>query len=264
MVSRVPLIYVILSCMKIDVNGIETYYEEYGPAVAPAVLVLPGWMAKASLYRIAADAISEKYRVILIDMPGFTGDTPEPPEVWELDGFVNYTIAFIKALGIDTLSLMGHSFGGRIIIKMMNKTDLPFTVERIVLIDAAGIRHELSNKAKRKQKLFKFAKHFMSEKQIEHYKETHGSADYRAASPLMRDCMVKAINEDLTPLLPGVIPETLLIWGTADTATPISDGELMERTMPDAGLARIEGAGHFSFADAPVVFSNILRSYFKI
>ncbi|MBQ9360038.1 MAG: alpha/beta hydrolase [Lachnospiraceae bacterium] len=250
--------------MKIDVNGIPTYYEEYGPGDAPAVLVLPGWMAKASLYRMIPDTISEKYHVILIDMPGFTGDTPEPPEAWDLDGFVDFTIAFIKAMGLDSLILMGHSFGGRIIIKLMNKTDFPFSVDKIVLIDAAGIRHELSDKAKRKQKMFKLAKHFMSDKQIEHYKETHGSADYRAASPLMRECMVKAINEDLTPLLSGVTPETLLIWGTADTATPIEDGELMEKTMPDAGLAKIEGAGHFSFADAPIIFKNILKSYFSV
>ncbi len=249
--------------MKTDVNGISTYFEEYGPKDAPTVLVLPGWMAKASLYRIVSDTLSDKYHVILLDMPGFTGDTPEPPEAWDLDGFVDFTISFIKTLEIQSLTLIGHSFGGRIIIKMMNRPDLPFITERIVLIDAAGIRHELSGKAKRRQQMFKLAKHFMSEKQVEHYKETHGSADYRAASPLMRECMVKAINEDLTELLPGVKQETLLIWGTADTATPISDGEMMEQKMPDAGLARIEGAGHFSFADEPVIFGNILLSYFK-
>ena len=249
---------------KIDVQGISTYYEDYGEPNAPAVLVLPGWMAKASLYRGIADTLSGGYRVILPDMPGFTGDTPEPPCAWDLDGFVSFTIDFVKALGLSSLTLMGHSFGGRIIIKMMSKEALPFEVKRIVLIDAAGIRHELSHKAKRKQKLFKLAKHFMTDAQVERYKETHGSADYRAASPLMRECMVKAINEDLTPLLPCVTPETLLIWGTADTATPLSDGELMEKKMPDAGLARIEGAGHFSFADEPVIFSNILRSYFKV
>lgn len=249
--------------MKTDVNGISTYYEEYGPKDAPTVLVLPGWMAKASLYRIISDTLSDRYHVILLDLPGFTGDTPEPPEAWALDGYVDFTCAFIETIGVRSLTLMGHSFGGRIIIKMMSRSGLPFVTERIVLIDAAGIRHELSDRAKRKQKMFKLAKHFMSEKQIEHYKETHGSADYRAATPLMRECMVKAINEDLTDLLPEVKPETLLIWGTADTATPISDGELMERKMPDAGLARIEGAGHFSFADEPVIFKNILLSYFK-
>ena len=250
--------------MKTEVGGISVYYEDYGSKDAPAVLVLPGWMAKASLYRVIADALSEKYRVILPDMPGFSGDTPEPPEAWDLDGFVDFTIKFIESMGLHSLTLMGHSFGGRIIIKMMGRADLPFKTERIVLIDAAGIRHELSDKAKRKQKLFKLAKRFMTEKQVERYKETHGSADYRAASPLMRECMVKTINEDLTPCLEAVEPEVLLIWGTADTATPIEDAVLMEKKMPDAGLARIEGAGHFPFVEEPVIFTSILRSYFRV
>ena len=250
--------------MKTDVNGMSVYYEEYGSADDPTVLVLPGWMARASLYRIIADTLSGNYHVILLDMPGFGGDTPEPSQSWDLTGFVEFVVSFISDMGFRSLTLMGHSFGGRIIIKMMSQSGLPFVTERIVLIDPAGIKHELSGKAKRKQSFYKFVRRFMTKSQIERYKETHGSADYRAASPVMRDCMVKAINEDLTSLLPNVNCEVLLIWGTADTATPIEDGELMERMMPNAGLARIEGAGHFSFADAPMIFANILRSYFNI
>ena len=250
--------------MKTEVNGLSVYYEEYGPQDAPAVLVLPGWMAKASLYRIIPDTISSSYRVILLDLPGFKGDTPEPPAAWDLDGFIDFTIAFIQSMGLTSLTLVGHSFGGRIIIKMMNRPALPFDTERIVLIDSAGIRHELSAGARRRQRFFKIARRFMSKEMVERYKEKHGSADYRAASPLMRDCMVKAINEDLSGLLSGIRPEVLLIWGTADTATPISDGEQMERTIPNAGLARIAGAGHFPFSDEPAIFRNILISYFNI
>ncbi|MBQ9443987.1 MAG: alpha/beta hydrolase [Lachnospiraceae bacterium] len=247
--------------MTIQVNDIPTFYDEYGSLDSPAVLVLAGWMAKASLYRIIGDTLAPKYRVIIPDMPGFGGDTPEPDKPWDLNDFVDYTVSLIKALDIRSLVLIGHSFGGRIIIKMMNKDSLPFDTKRIILIDAAGIRHPLSPKDLRRQKMFKLAKHFMSEKMVEHYKETHGSADYRAASPVMRECMVRAINEDLTPVLSGVTPETLLIWGTEDTATPLSDGEKMEQSMPDAGLAKIPGAGHFCFADEPAIFRNILTSY---
>lgn len=37
----------------------------------------------------------------------------------------------------------------------------------------------------------------------------------------MRQVMNQAVNEDLTPLLPGVAAPTLLIWGEKDTATPV-------------------------------------------
>lgn len=55
---------------------------------------------------------------------------------------------------------------------------------------------------------------------VEKARAKRGSADYRSASPLMRQVMNQAVNEDLTPLLPGVAAPTLLIWGEKDTATP--------------------------------------------
>ncbi len=249
--------------MHITVNGIETYYDIVGDK-GDHVLMLPGWSAKKELYRCVADTLSSGYRVILVDLPGFTGQTPEPSDAWDVDGFADFVIDFIKALGISSLSVIGHSFGGRIIIKMMNKPSLPFEVKKLVLIDAAGIRHQPSKKALQKQKLFKIAKKFMSEKQQEKYRKTHGSADYRNASPLMRMCLVKAVNEDLTELIPNIKAETLLIWGTNDTATPISDGEAMEKMIEGSGLVRLEGAGHFSFLDSPVIFDRVMKSYFNL
>lgn len=72
------------------------------------------------------------------------------------------------------------------------------------------------------------------------------------------------VNEDLTHLMPKVENETLLIWGTADTATPLSDGKKMEQLMPNAVLITIEGAGHYSFLEQPVLFEQLLRSYFQM
>lgn len=51
---------------------------------------------------------------------------------------------------------------------------------------------------------------------------------------MMRQCMVKAINEDLTELLPKIRQEVLLIWGDQDTATPIRDAHIMEEKIPTA------------------------------
>ena len=249
--------------MTIKVFDIETAYEIKG-ADGPWVLMLPGWSAKKELYKSIADTISSGYRVILLDLPGFTGGTPEPPEPWDVDAYADFVTEFIKALNIGKLSIIGHSFGGRIIIKLMNRENLPFEVEKLVLIDAAGIRHQVKGKAALKQKAFKVAKKFMSKKQLEEYKKSHGSADYRNATPLMRATMVKSINEDLTELIPNIKAETLLIWGTADTATPLSDGEYMEQHIKGSGLVKLEGAGHFSFLDQPVIFDRVMKSYFKI
>ncbi len=80
----------------------------------------------------------------------------------------------------------------------------------------------------------------------------------------MRSVFVRVVNEDLTPFLPKMQAETLLIWGENDDATPLADGMQMEREIPDAGLAKIAGAGHYAWLDQPYVFANILRSYLKL
>ena len=91
-----------------------------------------------------------------------------------------------------------------------------------------------------------------------------GSADYQAASPLMRQILVNSVNEDLTPLLPGIKQSTLLIWGTLDTATPIADAEKMEALIPEAGLARMEGCSHFAFIENPTLYNAILASFLQL
>src|ERR1700729_3603511 len=63
--------------------------------------------------------------------------------------------------------------------------------------------------------------------------DKRGSADYRASSGTMRGTLVRLVNEDLRDLLPQVHVPVLLIWGEQDTETPIDDGRLMERLIPD-------------------------------
>ena len=60
------------------------------------------------------------------------------------------------------------------------------------------------------------------------------------------------------------ISETEVYWGENDTATPLSDAKQMEREIPNAGLAVIKGAGHYSFLEQPDLFLRIMASFFEI
>ena len=163
----------------------------------------------------------------------------------------------MSALGIEKATLVGHSYGGRVIIKLAARNTLPFEINRIVLIDSAGVMPKRSFAQKMKVKRYKVLKrilnfkfiHFLFPELIDAWKNRQGSADYRNASPMMKQCLVKAVNEDLSELLSDIKQETLLIWGDKDTATPISDAKLMEEKIPNSGLAVIPGTGHFSFVE---------------
>ena len=79
----------------------------------------------------------------------------------------------------------------------------------------------------------------------------------------MRETFVKVVNLDLTELLDKIRNETLLIWGSEDTSAPLWMGRLMEKRMKNAGLAVIEGAGHFSYIDDYLRFCAMLDIVLK-
>ena len=254
--------------MECTVKGLRINYEMLGEG--NTVLLLHGWASSLQPYRALMNQLSRKYRVIALDLPGM-GASEEPKEPWDVDGFADFVLAFLEQFGVKKLSLVGHSYGGRIIIKLANR-QLPFAIDKIVLIDSAGIKPPASKKKSFRQRLFKVGKWFLSLKPVaklfptalEKLRVKFGSADYAAASPMMRQCLVKAVNEDLTHLLPGIQAPTLLVWGDRDTATPISDAKTMEQRIPNAGLAVIPGTGHFSFVENPVLFGRIMASYFGL
>ncbi len=255
--------------MRITIDGYDIEYFEEGSG-AP-LLIVQGWGTDCKIYSGISNVLQSKYKVIRFNLPGF-GCSTEPREVWTVNDFTEFTIAFIKTLGLENISLLGHSFGGRVIIRLLNKENLPFAVDKVIMTGAAGIKPEQSFFTKLKIGKYKVIKKFalstiaskLAPKQVEAWKSKQGSEDYRNASPVMRGCLVNAVNEDLTSYLPNIKQEVLLIWGEFDTATPLKDGRKMESLLPNAGLALIQGVGHYCFLENQVVFHNILCSYLKI
>ncbi len=233
------------------------------------VLLLHGWGANITLYQGIIDTLKQGQRVIALDMPGF-GKTPEPPDPWRVDDYVDFVLKFIASFSIKRLSVVVHSFGGRVFFKMNARENLPFTVERVVLIDSAGILPKKTFRQKMSLRLYKFGRAFMSTKPmhflypdaVENMRRKRGSSDYNNATPLMRATLVKVVNEDLEPLIHLVKCPTLLIWGDLDTATPIEDARRMEELIADAGLVVCEGAGHFSYAEQPAKVNGALQAFF--
>lgn len=256
--------------MEIVINEYRIKYKETGTGDR-TVVILQGWGTEMSLYDSMAASVSSDYRVVQFDFPGF-GGSDEPREPWAVDDYADFFLRLMDKLKINKATLIGHSYGGRVIIKLASRKNLPFDIERIVLVDSAGILPVKTPKQLRKIRRYKRLKKFYSNpliykifhKQIDAWRDKQGSADYRNASPMMKQCMVKAVNEDLTDLLPLIKQDTLLVWGENDTATPISDGRLMEKSIPNAGLAVISNAGHFCFVEQRVIFDRIMKSYFKI
>lgn len=251
------------------IDNIPVNYIDEGEG--DAVLLLHGWGANITLYQGIINTLRQGKRVIALDMPGF-GKTPEPPKPWCVDDYVDFVIQFLSSLSLTKLSVVVHSFGGRVFFKMNARENLPFVFERAVLIDSAGILPKKTFRQKASLRCYKIGRavmstkvlHFLYPDAVEDMRRKRGSADYNNATPTMRATLVKVVNEDLEPLMHLVHCPTLLIWGDLDTATPLSDAKRMEELIPDAGLVVCEGAGHFSFAEQAPRVNGALRSFFMI
>lgn len=144
--------------------------------------------------------------------------------------------------------------------------------DRVILVDAAGVKPRRTLKYYAKVYSFKTAKFLApllmgrrrADALIERMRGRSGSSDYASATPKMRAIMSRVVNEDLCYLMPKIKAPTLLIWGENDTATPISDAKKMERLIPDAGLVSYPGAGHYSFLERQAQTAAVIASFLNL
>jgi len=251
------------------VDGLAVHFEVRG--AGPYVFLLHGWGSTSAVFAQLADVVAAAYTVVTFDFPG-CGSTPEPSQAWGMDDYTRFTTDFIASFDVDHVILLGHSHGGRVAIRLATEPGLPFEVDKVILVDSAGVVPTRSLAYHARVRAYKVGKTMLGWRPVaalapdalEGFRSRMGSADYAAASPVMRQSLVKVVNTDLTGLLPSIKAPTLLIWGDADTATPLADGQAMEKAIPGSGLAVLNGAGHYCFLDQPRAFHLIIKSFLKI
>jgi pimeloyl-ACP methyl ester carboxylesterase len=234
----------------------------------PPVLLLHGWGASGALFAPTMAGLAHAFTLIAPDFPGF-GATPPPPAAWSVGDYTAWLIALLDSLGIDRAHVVGHSFGGRVAIKLASRW--PERVDRLVLTDSAGIRPPRTLKYHAQVRTFK-ALRWLSQASIvpaplrrwAGARTAHnGSSDYQQATGTLRGSFVRVVNEDLRAALPHIQAPTLLIWGARDEDTPLADAKLMERLIPDAGLVVFEGAGHYAYLEQSGRFCRIIETFFR-
>lgn len=238
--------------MKLLANGQLIEYTDQGKG--EVVVLLHGWGANLHTFDDVAARLEKKYRVIRIDFPGF-GTSSLPPDSWKIIDFSKLVAAVIEKLDIKSVyALAGHSFGGRVSIKLISAELLQ--PEKLILIDAAGVKPPKTAKKTVYKVIAKTGKAVTSlpglglirEKLRKKLYESAGSTDYLNAGP-MQKVFLNTINEDLLPEVHKITQPTLLLWGENDTDTPVSDAKKMEAELSDARLAVYPDAGHFVYRD---------------
>ena len=238
--------------MQVKIKNWDINYEVLGEG--EPIVFLHGWLTDLESMKPLTTELQKTHKIFLVDVVGF-GKSTLPEEPLNSQDFAEFLQEFLEKLKIENPILVGHSNGGRIIINAVGKNMVK--AKKIVLIDSAGIKPQRPLSYYAKLSIFKTGKLFLNllpnTKGIKEFKERLrgkvGSSDYKASPTVLKDTMKIILNEDVKDILPNIKVPTLLIWGTLDTATPISDAKIMEKLIPNAGLVEYPYGTHFSYLE---------------
>jgi pimeloyl-ACP methyl ester carboxylesterase len=250
--------------LNVTINNQIVNYEVNG--TGKPVLLLHGWGCDVNIFKPISPYFESHFQTFRIDFPGF-GKSPEPSKAWGNDDYVEFTRQFIVALEIENPIVLGHSFGGRIAIKLA--TLIP--IHKLILTGSAGIKPTRGFTYYIKIYSYKSLKQIIKIPLLgklfqplqESYIQNVGSSDYQQASNVMRQTLSNVVNTDLQNIMPNIKIPTLLLFGENDTATPPEYGKIMNKLIPDSGLVIMQNAGHYTFIDQKQQFILIIDKFLE-
>ena len=241
--------------MKISIDGLNVAYSRAG--AGKVVLLLHGWGASKENLAGLQTTLCKNFDVIALDLPGF-GKSDTPPDDWTVGSYAKFLHTFLTQLDIKQLhAVIGHSFGGRLIIKGVSEGLLH--PKKVVLIGSAGVKHSNSLRNKVYKIIAKIGKAALwfpglaktREKLRTKLYSAAGSSDYLQVNNGMKKIFIATVNEDLSQDARAVTQPTLLVWGSEDNEAPLGDARLYASVMADATLKIVQEAGHFVHVDSP-------------
>lgn len=247
-----PEVPVVLSASRplrsrIDFLALRSYAEgalfaEVFGEAAPRVLALHGWGRRGRDFAPALEGLP----AIAPDLPGF-GATPPPDEAIGAHDYAEIVARLLPEFEEPPV-VVGHSFGGRVGVCLA--ASQPERIGPLLLTGVPLLRRAPWAKPPLTYRFIR-ALHrwgFISDERLETEKRQRGSADYRAATGVMRDILVKTVNEGYEEELRSLRSPVTLLWGENDREVPpgtaIAARGIMERAGVEVRLEIVPEVGH--------------------
>ncbi|MEK7061721.1 MAG: alpha/beta hydrolase [Patescibacteria group bacterium] len=249
---------------KLFVKNLEINYKVFGKRIpfdttqGKTLLVLHGWGSSSDRWHKIGQALSEKgFYVIIPDMPGF-GQSETPKTPWNFNNYVGFVQEFTKILNLKNFSLLGHSFGGAIAVKIA--VDSPQKINKLFLVACAYMRRKtvlkkVLAKISKVVRVFSFLPYYLLVRKV-FYKFIIKKSDYIYTKGIMKETYLKIISEDLSHHLSFIKVPTIIIWGNKDESTPIENAYFINKKISNSKLIIIPDADHNLNQKAPEILSE--------
>ena len=249
-----------------EVNGITISYDDFKSDLIP-IIFIHGFPFNKSSWQPQVDFLKKTNRVIAYDIRGFGNSSADETE-FSMDLFADDLILFMDKLEISKAIVCGLSMGGYILLNAINR--YPERFAAIVLCDTQCIADSPEAKEKRyktmeqinENGLHDFVQNFIA---AVFYKAPLKLVDdmkngMLTTSPktIVKTLKALTLRKDMQFSLQKIAVPTLVLCGTQDVVTPLTQSQFLVEHIPNATLKSIDCAGHLSNLEQPDEFNRHL------
>jgi 4,5:9,10-diseco-3-hydroxy-5,9,17-trioxoandrosta-1(10),2-diene-4-oate hydrolase len=255
----------------VSAGGIKTAYLKAGKG--KKVVLLHGAGAGAVTWYKTIGALSKHFQVIAPDIVGY-GESDKPNAPYDRAYYSKWLLDFIEEQAITHFSLVGNSQGGAIAIQFA--LDNPNKIERLVLVDSAGLSKRVSFGALFGLFLLNLFPSKLALKWMEHYLFCNSKcvdnayAEYTLHVNKMPGgnlAFLKGKGKAVRPFTPEELERiktnVLIVWGEKDRFFPSSDARRACAFIPNCSLKVLPETGHLPFFEKPNEFNNLLIEFLQ-
>ncbi|KFJ91741.1 MAG: alpha/beta fold hydrolase [Pseudomonas sp.] len=266
-----------LSHEQLSVHNLNIHYYRGGPASGETLVLLHGFAADKDNWLRFSRPLTQDYRVIALDLPGF-GDSDLPPGSYDVGTQAERLADILDELGVQQAHVLGNSMGGQ--IAALFAARYPERVRSLALFANAGI--ESPHKSELYQLLTSGSPNPLVVKQPQDFDKllrfVFVEPPYLPESLkryLGERAMAKATHYDqvfkqlverpvpLAPELPKIQAPTLLLWGRQDRVLDVSSIEVMQPLLNKPNVVIMDNVGHAPMLERPEESALLYRGFLE-
>ena len=236
--------------VTVRAHGGGLIFADHREGRQPPLLGLHGW--DRNRHDLGSLLSATGHESVAPDLPGF-GASAEPAQAW---GAASYAAALAETVaasdGGAPYVVIGHSFGGRVAVCLA--ANHPELVSGVVLMGVPLLRLGAVKRPAVRYRIVRASARtrLVSPRRLEAARRRFGSDDYRAASGVMRDVLVRVVGEDYQVELESIGCPVALVWGEQDRVVPfLVAARAVAHIDRVALLESVQGAGHDVHIDSP-------------
>lgn len=251
---------------SVVIGGETWHYLEGGPNDAPVVLLLHGFGGDKDNWTRFSNAVTDQYRVIAPDLPGFGQSARHADWDYSLGAQRDRLGAFVEALKLDRFHIGGNSMGGHlaalyahqrparlISLALFNNggIDAPTPSEMFLAVER-GENPLIVSAPDDFDKLIAFAS----------YKKpfipwpakgvlAQQSYDNSTFNRHIFEFLIDDRSSGLEPILAEIKIPVLILWGEYDRILDVSSVDVMKPLLPQAEVVIMKDTGHIPMLERP-------------